>query len=158
LKSWLKKPAFQSMYAAARQRLLEQAMARLLALLGKASDALARSLDCGRAADETRAAGLIYSTAIKGVETLDLVRRIAELESRLAEQESGDDGNPDAEGGEARTGGPPPAEGDGPAAAPAAAGPEPDSDRGGPDAGPLAGGPAPLFPPQGPDALRPTGG
>jgi hypothetical protein len=158
LKSWLRKPSFQAAYAKARQQVLERAVARLLALLTRAADTLERNLTCGKPSAENRAAGLIFAQAIRGVETLDLVRRIAELEIRLSEQEKDDDSNADEEGGEVGTGGPPAAGGGGAAAAPAAPGPEPNPDRGGHDSGPVAGEPSPLFPATGADAVRPAGG
>jgi hypothetical protein len=158
LKNWLRQRSFQAAYAEARQQVLERAVARLLALLTKAADTLERNLACGKPSAENRAAGLIYAQALKGVETLDLVRRIAELESRLAEQEAGDDSDPDEEVGTAGGGDLPAAGGGGPPAAPAPPGPQPHPDGSAPDPGPLAGGVAPLFPPPRADAVRPPGG
>jgi len=85
LKSWLALPDFQEVFRAARQEILERGIARLLATVDKAVEALDRNLACGNPAVETRAAVAVLDHATKGVEVLDLAQRVEQLELVLRE-------------------------------------------------------------------------
>ena len=87
LRSWLTRPDFQHAFRQARQQLLQQTTDRLLAQAAAAVQALLRNLTCGNPASELRAADLILTHAAKGVELLDLARRVEELE-QLTRQRS----------------------------------------------------------------------
>src|SRR5262249_35996942 len=80
LRSWLTCPDFQAAFRQARQQLLQQTTDRLLAQAGAAVQALHRNLTCGNPASELRAADLIWGDGAKGVELLDLARRVEERE------------------------------------------------------------------------------
>jgi hypothetical protein len=82
LKNWLAEPEFQALYRAARHDFLERTTARLLALCGESLDALAANLKCDKPAAVNGAALGILDRAVKGVETLDLIARIEELERK----------------------------------------------------------------------------
>src|SRR5262249_17329019 len=84
LKNWLTRPAFQDAYRAARQEVLSRTVAQLLAACGAAVDTLQRNLTCGQFASENRAAVAILEHAAKGVESLDLADRVAEVEGHSA--------------------------------------------------------------------------
>jgi hypothetical protein len=83
---WLREPAFKAAYRAARRDVLEGAISKLQQHTASAVDALARALTCGRTRDETRAADLILSHAIKGMELLDLAERLEHLEERMKDE------------------------------------------------------------------------
>jgi hypothetical protein len=83
LKSWLALPAFADLYRAARCAVLERTLSRLLALNGKALDALEKNLSCDNPAAVNKAVELTLSHTQKGVETLDHAVRIANLEELL---------------------------------------------------------------------------
>ena len=85
LRSWLTRPDFQAAFRQARQQLLQQTTDRLLALTRTAAETLQRNMACGHPASEIRAADLVLTHAAKGVEVLDLGRRVEELE-QLARQ------------------------------------------------------------------------
>jgi len=85
LRSWLTRPDFQTAFRQARQQLLQQTTDCLLALTRTAAETLQRNMACGHPASEIRAADLVLTHAAKGVELLDLARRVEELE-QLARQ------------------------------------------------------------------------
>jgi hypothetical protein len=82
LRRWLREPGFRALYQAARAGVLERVVGTLLAACTEAVETLRRNLSCGKPSVETRAAEVILVQATKGIETLDLAQRIAELELR----------------------------------------------------------------------------
>ena len=86
LKNWLALPEFAAAYREARMEVLRHVIGRLSAPDGKAADTLERNLACGNAGAENGAARLILDHAVGGVELLDIVERVTELEKRLGEK------------------------------------------------------------------------
>ncbi len=89
LYSWLSDPAFSAALAEARRELLAQAVGRLAALSGAATEALERALACGKPNVEIRAAIAILDAAFRGLELNDLADRVAALEARAAAAANG---------------------------------------------------------------------
>jgi hypothetical protein len=83
LRDWLKEPAFKCVYRDARRQVVEGAIARLQQATGKAVETLERNLACGHPGHEIRAGVAILEHAVKGMEFLDLVQRMEQLEQRL---------------------------------------------------------------------------
>jgi hypothetical protein len=82
---WLHLPAFARAYRQRRQEVLEKAVARLVGLLGKAAEALERNLMADKPGDQIRAALAVFGQAVKGIETLDLSERLAQIEESLGQ-------------------------------------------------------------------------
>src|SRR5262249_19805854 len=87
MKGWLKNPAFQAAYRAAKRAVLEETVAALQRAAGDAVEALKRNLTCAQPASEIRAAQVILEQAAKGLESVNLLAEIEELRRRLEEQE-----------------------------------------------------------------------
>jgi transposase-like protein len=85
---WLKEPEFGNEYRTARRLVVEGAVGRLQQTATQAVDALAWNLQCGIPAVEVGAAKAVLDQALKAVELMDLVERVAALE-QAAETESG---------------------------------------------------------------------
>jgi hypothetical protein len=83
LAEWLLVPGFKAAYQAARQRVLEGAVNRLLAGCDKAMQALERNLTCGAPSTEVRAALGVLGHALKGMEVTAFAERLAEIEEML---------------------------------------------------------------------------
>jgi hypothetical protein len=107
---WMRRPAFQAKYRAARRAVVEAAIGKLQAACGKAVDALVRALACGKTANEIRAALGILTHSIRAVELLDVIERVEELERVLgtnghetvnADREAREAGDADDDGQEA---------------------------------------------------------
>jgi hypothetical protein len=80
LKRWLAEEEFCRRFREAQRLLLEQAVARMLALGGRGVDTLARNLDCGKPGAENRAAALLLTLGPRGLELADLAERVEALE------------------------------------------------------------------------------
>jgi transposase-like protein len=80
---WLQRSDFQHAYREARNRLIEQALARLQQATGEAVATLRRNLTSGKASVEVRAAQIILEQATKAIELYDLEERLARLEEVL---------------------------------------------------------------------------
>jgi hypothetical protein len=92
LHRWLRdEPGFAAAYRAARRAVVEHAVAQLQALTGDAVARLRANLTCGTPHAEIRAAVAILGHALRGVEVLDVLARVQELERRDAEQERSHD-------------------------------------------------------------------
>jgi hypothetical protein len=89
LRAWLRDPAFAAAYADARREILSRTVARLLAVTGKAVEALERNLTAERPADQLRAAALVLEYAVRGVEVLDLTEQVEELKRQVEERQHG---------------------------------------------------------------------
>ena len=87
LRDWMKLPRFLSAYRAARRRCLEQSIGRLQLATSEATDTLRRLLTCGNPAAERSAADTILSHAADGLEKIDLLERLAEIEAKLKERQ-----------------------------------------------------------------------
>jgi len=77
---YLKDPAFQTAYRAARRQLYEHGVIRLQRDINKAADTLVRNLSCGNPSAEVRAATVMYEKCEKGIEMLDILERLEALE------------------------------------------------------------------------------
>ncbi|HYT92220.1 MAG TPA: hypothetical protein VEL76_26125 [Gemmataceae bacterium] len=84
LRKWMQIPEFIDAWRAARREMFEGALGNLQALAGKAVRALEKNLRAERPADQIRAALGILEHGRKSAELEDLVRRVEELERRLA--------------------------------------------------------------------------
>src|SRR5215211_642316 len=85
LRGWLRDPAFQQRFRAARRQVVEQAINGLQQATGDAVAALRRHLVCGVPSAEIAAAKAIIDQAVKGVELIDLVERVEQLEQAAAQ-------------------------------------------------------------------------
>jgi hypothetical protein len=82
LRSWMKDSAFSAAYRAARGEILERTVGRLLRASVRAVATLEAALDADRVGDRIRAAAAILDRAASGLELLDLVARVEELERK----------------------------------------------------------------------------
>lgn len=82
---WSKRPAFRAMVDKLRSDLLTAAVGKLLDTAGDAVEALKRNLSCGNASAEIAAARSILSTAMRGIEQSDLLKRFEELQGLVTE-------------------------------------------------------------------------
>lgn len=78
---WMQTKPFKDEYRRLRRGVLENTIAKLQALSHQAIDTLERNLNCETPAAEIRAAQIVLEQSIRGMETLDLERRIEYLES-----------------------------------------------------------------------------
>jgi hypothetical protein len=85
LRGWLRRPDFLAAYRAARRRVLEDALSRLQAATGQATDTLVRALTCGQTGTEIKAALGILDHAVKAAEWFDLDERLTAVEQWHAE-------------------------------------------------------------------------
>jgi hypothetical protein len=116
LREWLKLPDFAAAFRDARRQVVEQAIAHLQQLTGKATDALDAALGSAGVSDQIRAATLILNHAIKGIDTADVLARLEEMEQQLAKLVKGktdDEVDPEEDGADrgshpAADAGPPP--------------------------------------------------
>jgi hypothetical protein len=86
---WLQDPDFQVAYRQAQRQIVEKAIVELQRACSDAVKTLTRNLNFGQPAVEVSAAKVILDRATKGVELSDLVERVEQLESLLAEQQEG---------------------------------------------------------------------
>lgn len=86
LKRWLRRPKFKQRLREARDEVYEQGLCRLLRLLEKAANALARATTCGATRNEIAAASAIFSNVVKMRDTVDLKERMEEVERVLREK------------------------------------------------------------------------
>jgi hypothetical protein len=91
---WLRKPEFQAAYRAARRAVVESAVGRLQQVTAEAVEVLRRNMTCGHAAVEVRAAVAVIEKAIEGVELIDLMARLDELEQRMDEVQDDESEDP----------------------------------------------------------------
>lgn len=87
LSKWLRQPAFERMYRAARRQVVESSIGRLQQATSEAVESLRRNLICGTPSAEVSAAKAILEQSIKAVELMDLVERVEMLEHRASENE-----------------------------------------------------------------------
>ena len=81
---WMKgNEDFLREYRNARKRVLEGTVGRLQAVVHKAIDTLERNLNCENPSVETRAASIVVTQAIRGLEILDVENRLAALEALI---------------------------------------------------------------------------
>ena len=78
---FLRDPAFLKDYRDAGRQTVENAIRRIQQTTSEAADALQRNLHCESPAVEVRTAQIILETAIKGIETLDILDRLEVLEN-----------------------------------------------------------------------------
>lgn len=83
---WLRDPAFQAEYRAARRDATQQAIARVQQVSGAAVAVLAQLLANSTPAVKLGAARTILEFAVKAVELEDLAARLAALEERFGKE------------------------------------------------------------------------
>jgi hypothetical protein len=93
---WLRTEPFRSAYREARRAVVEHAVARLQQATGRAVDVLEELLTSQHAPTKARAALGILTHAHRGSELIDLMERLEQLESILAERTT--HGGPHANG------------------------------------------------------------
>jgi hypothetical protein len=119
---WLReRPQFAAAHRDARRDIAQHTLTRLQRLTGLAADRLEAALTCGTPAVEVKAADTVYKFVFKGLDTLDLMAEVQELESLRDQHDT------------AAAAGPP--EGD------VGTGPDGEPDLGPPQAGPLGSAP-----------------
>ena len=85
LQRWLADPAFKEAYRQAAQQAFHGAICKLELAPGQAVSTLIQRLNSEKEGDEIRAAALLLAHAFRAKELLDYERKIAELESIIAE-------------------------------------------------------------------------
>jgi hypothetical protein len=93
LRTWLATAEFAAAYRAARQQVVEHAIALLQQTTALAVATLHRNMSCGKPGVEVVAAGKILEHAIGAVELFDLAGRVAELEQQVAGGRTHDNGH-----------------------------------------------------------------
>jgi transposase len=81
--NWLNEPPFRKAYHEARSSIMDAAIARMQQISQAAIDALEKNLKTKNRNAVNAAAKAILEHAIRGVETRELMDRVAELEARL---------------------------------------------------------------------------
>jgi hypothetical protein len=89
LRRWLREQAFLTAYRDARRQEVEAAVSLLQRIAAKAVATVHRNLDCNKPAVEVKAAVAIIDRALRGVELLELVERVEELERRDQARKNG---------------------------------------------------------------------
>ena len=80
---YLKEPEFTKEYRALRRQTVENAISEIQQATSDAVTTLKRNLTCGKASDENRAAQIILEHAVRGVELIDIVERLENLEKAI---------------------------------------------------------------------------
>jgi hypothetical protein len=88
LERWLKLPSFQRLYAEARRRAVEAAVARMSCLALGAVETLARHLNAGAPLVEIKSAVALLGN-LKSLGGLDVEERLAKLEERIEAYRAG---------------------------------------------------------------------
>jgi hypothetical protein len=83
IKKWRQQPEFQSAYRRARAEFFERSLDQLLSVRSEAVATLRRNLTCGEFGAENRAAAILLERGEKDQETVEILARLAALESRL---------------------------------------------------------------------------
>jgi len=84
---WMQDEAFLLEYRAARRVILENTISRLQSVTYRAIETLERNLNCNNPSAEIHAAQTILEQSLKGLEILDLERRLAEIERGICKSE-----------------------------------------------------------------------
>jgi hypothetical protein len=104
LRRWLREDAaFRRRYRGERRQIVEHAVTMLQRLTTRAVRTLARNLKAGKPSDQNKAAMAILTHAYRGVEVLDLMTEIEELQAKL--ESISVSGDPAPEGGQPADGG-----------------------------------------------------
>jgi AcrR family transcriptional regulator len=83
---YLKEKEFIAEYRQARRATVENAITQIQQATGEAVETLKKNLHCENPAAEIRAAQIILDNAIKGVELIDVIERLENLENVIEEQ------------------------------------------------------------------------
>jgi len=81
----LAEPGFRRRVSELRRQMLERAVAFLQRATAAAVGALLRNLTAPKAGDQIRAAQLILDNSFRGLELMDVLERVQQLEERLGE-------------------------------------------------------------------------
>lgn len=80
---YLRDQAFVSDYRNARRQVVENSIMQLQQASGEAVETLRRNLTCENPNAEIRAAQIILDNAIKGVELVDVIERLEQIENAI---------------------------------------------------------------------------
>jgi hypothetical protein len=80
---WLRDPAFLAAYRKARRSVVEAAVGRLQQATAEAVEVLRRNMTCGSPAVEVRAAALVVEKAMSGVQLIELVTLLEDMERKI---------------------------------------------------------------------------
>ncbi len=83
---YLRDQAFVSDYRNARRQVVEHSITQLQQASGEAVETLRRNLECYNPNAEIRAAQIILDNAIKGVELVDVIERLEQIENAVETQ------------------------------------------------------------------------
>jgi hypothetical protein len=89
VRTWAKEPGFKAQFREARRQVVERTITAVQSISLTAVATLARALSCGKPSTEVRAADVLLSRAVEGVELFDLIDRVAELEAIVKTQGAG---------------------------------------------------------------------
>jgi ACT domain-containing protein len=80
---YLRESEFVSDYRNARRQVVETSITQLQQASGEAVEALRRNLSCANPSAEIRAAQIILDNALKGVELVDILERLEQIENAV---------------------------------------------------------------------------
>lgn len=83
---YLRESDFLQEYREARRQTVENAVSSLQRSASEAAETLRRNLHCENPAVEVRTAQIILENAVKGVELIDIIERLENLESEYQEK------------------------------------------------------------------------
>ncbi len=84
---WMQNEKFLWQYRKARRGILENTVAKLQSVTYQAIETLERNLNCENPSAEIRSAQIILEQSIKGLETLDIEKRLEMIEDVMNEKE-----------------------------------------------------------------------
>ncbi len=80
---YLRESEFVSDYRNARRQVVENSITQLQQASGEAVEALRRNLSCANPSAEIRSAQIILDNALKGVELVDILERLEQIENAV---------------------------------------------------------------------------
>lgn len=80
---YLKEKEFVTDYRNARRQVVENSITQLQQASGEAVETLRRNLSCSSPQAEIRAAQIILESAVKGVELIDIIERLENIENAV---------------------------------------------------------------------------
>ena len=80
---YLREKEFVSDYRNARRQVVENSITQLQQASGEAVEALRRNLSCSNPQAEIRSAQIILDNALKGVELVDILERLEQIENAV---------------------------------------------------------------------------
>jgi AcrR family transcriptional regulator len=80
---YLREKEFVSDYREARRQIVENSITQLQQASGEAVEALRRNLSCANPSAEIRSAQIFLDNALKGVELVDILERLEQIENAV---------------------------------------------------------------------------